>query len=331
MILGGIDINLTNITTVYLPVYGLPVLLSLLVFTSTMLFFKMWIVDREVLVLQPRHNILRKEVIIRTSLRPRRSNKNRSNRRRSHLVNSTSTNVEAEIVESPSINVEAELDKPYGQALKVFYSDEQIKQALVYMNQKGIFSNEMKTSAIVGKNIEHIKNVDEWASEYSIERDLETNFPKELSKPDLINRLLEIEKWDDTEMNIVLDETFKAYGFYPIPTEFCEIYEIKKDMLRKNEMKLREEVDMLKREITVLRQKCTSQDELEKMNGKLQARNSYLEKRLSCKICSENELELMLIPCKHVYCCKECFDKQRKKWCNICNQNVQRVDNFHLP
>ena len=103
------------------------------------------------------------------------------------------------------------------------------------------------------------------------------------------------------------------------------------DMLEKNERKLREENDMLKRENIVLKQKCISQDEIKKMMGELQKQNSYLEKRQSCKICSENELEIMLIPCRHVYCCKECFDKQQKKWCNICNQNVQRVDSFHLP
>jgi hypothetical protein len=54
-----------------------------------MLFFKMWIVDRE--------------------------------------VQSITT----------SINFEAELNKPYGKALKEIYSDDQIKRALIYMNQKG--------------------------------------------------------------------------------------------------------------------------------------------------------------------------------------------------
>ena len=70
----------------------------------------------------------------------------------------------------------------------------------------------MKTRTILGKTVEHIKNVDEWASKFSIERDLETNFPKELPKPDLINRLLQFEEWDHAEITLVLDETFKAYG-----------------------------------------------------------------------------------------------------------------------
>jgi hypothetical protein len=123
MILGGVDIYLTNLTTVYLPVYGLPVLLSLSVFALTMSFFKMWIVDREGLVLDLRHYTPRNEVeqpLIRTRLRTRRSNRSRTNRRRSQLVQSTTT----------SIDFEAELDKPYGEALKEFYSDEQIKRAL---------------------------------------------------------------------------------------------------------------------------------------------------------------------------------------------------------
>ena len=55
-------------------------------------------------------------------------------------MKSTRINVEADLVESTSIIVEAELDKPYGQALKEIYSDEQIQQALVYMNQKGKYS-----------------------------------------------------------------------------------------------------------------------------------------------------------------------------------------------
>ena len=137
MTLGGVDICLTNLTTVYLPVYGVPVLLSLTVYVLMILFFKNWTVDREVL--------------IRTRLRPRRLTRIRPNRRRSHLVESTSINFEAShlvestsinfeashLVESISINFEAELDKPYGKALKEFYSDEQIKRALIYMNQKG--------------------------------------------------------------------------------------------------------------------------------------------------------------------------------------------------
>ena len=129
MILGGVDIYLTNITNAYLPVYGLPVLLGLSIFALTMLFFNIWIVDTEVLVLQPRHNTPRNEVqqpIIRTRLRARKSKRNRTNRRKSQLVQSTTT----------SINFEAELDKPYGKALKEIYSDEQIKRALIYMNQK---------------------------------------------------------------------------------------------------------------------------------------------------------------------------------------------------
>jgi len=32
MILGGVDIYLTNVTTIYLPAYGLPVLLSFISF-----------------------------------------------------------------------------------------------------------------------------------------------------------------------------------------------------------------------------------------------------------------------------------------------------------
>ena len=130
MTLGDVDIYLTNITIAYLPVYGLPVLLILAIFALTMLFFKMWIVDREVLVLQPRHNTPRNEVeqpIIRTRLRARRSKRSRTNRRKSQLVQNTTT----------SINFEAELNKPYGKALKEIYSDDQIKRALIYMNQKG--------------------------------------------------------------------------------------------------------------------------------------------------------------------------------------------------
>ena len=70
----------------------------------------------------------------------------------------------------------------------------------------------MKTSAIIGTIIDHIKNIDEWASKFSIETDPETNFPKELPKQDLVNRLLQFKLWDHTEINLVLDETFKEYG-----------------------------------------------------------------------------------------------------------------------
>ena len=70
----------------------------------------------------------------------------------------------------------------------------------------------MKTSPIIGTIIEHIKNVDEWASKFSIETDPETNFPKELPKPDLVSTLLQFKEWNHAEINLVLDETFKVYG-----------------------------------------------------------------------------------------------------------------------
>jgi hypothetical protein len=68
--------------------YLVYVLLSLSVAALTMLFFKIWIFDKE--------------------------------------VQSITT----------SINFEAYLYNPYGKALKEIYSDEQIKRALIYMNQK---------------------------------------------------------------------------------------------------------------------------------------------------------------------------------------------------
>ena len=83
MILGRVDIYLVD---------GLPVLLILSIFALSIVFLKMWIVDRE--------------------------------------VQSTTT----------SINFEAYLEKPYGKALKEIYSDEQIKRALIYMNQKGKYN-----------------------------------------------------------------------------------------------------------------------------------------------------------------------------------------------
>jgi hypothetical protein len=70
----------------------------------------------------------------------------------------------------------------------------------------------MKTSPIIGTIIEHIRNVDEWASKFSIETDPETNFPKELPKPDLVSTLLQFKEWNHAEINLVLDETFKVYG-----------------------------------------------------------------------------------------------------------------------
>jgi hypothetical protein len=55
------------------------------------------------------------------------------------------------------------------------------------------------------------------------------------------------------------------------------------DMLEKNERKLREENDMLKRENIVLKQKCISQDEIKKMMGELQKQNSYLSLHIRLK------------------------------------------------
>ena len=43
--------------------------------------------------------------------------------------------------------------------------------------------------------------------------------------------------------------------------------------------------------------------------------------RYICKVCYENPLEVIFLPCKHVCCCKECSDKVSN--CPMCRTRIR--------
>ena len=42
-----------------------------------------------------------------------------------------------------------------------------------------------------------------------------------------------------------------------------------------------------------------------------------------CKICFENPVELVFIPCSHAVACKACYEKMNRTLCPCCNQTIE--------
>lgn len=65
------------------------------------------------------------------------------------------------------------------------------------------------------------------------------------------------------------------------------------------------------------------QGELQKSMCKMEKENQYLFQRLMCKICGGKEVQVLLSPCKHLFCCQDCVSNLPKKECPICATKIQ--------
>ncbi|XP_076117970.1 uncharacterized protein LOC143085485 isoform X2 [Mytilus galloprovincialis] len=274
---------------------------------------------------------------------PRKSQYGRQMSRRGSKQQNTCTNksVSPKKERRVKIDYEMEIKKAYVQAIfsvNIDITEEIVKQAMRYMNDRGIFTVERRKAEVVLKNIEHIQNLEGWAINLGMERIPGKEFPKELTKKQMEDVLLKMNLWKPQDIRIILQQNFSKYGFYPIPIEFHSIYEEKKAELMMTRKRYREEnsilrskVNDLQQENVAIKQSTISKAALQQQLGDLQSKLSYLQNRLYCKICFENELGVKVLPCQHVFSCRDCFERTPKTKCIICQGLIQNLELFCLP
>lgn len=55
-----------------------------------------------------------------------------------------------------------------------------------------------------------------------------------------------------------------------------------------------------------------------------------VDERFQCKICFENHVEVIFLPCKHVCCCQKCYNKLRVQECPICRAKIKGVQPLYF-
>lgn len=60
----------------------------------------------------------------------------------------------------------------------------------------------------------------------------------------------------------------------------------------------------------------------------LQKENESLKEKQLCKICMEEDVEVIFYPCRHLVCCASCGTGIRE--CPICRSPIQSVDKVYL-
>lgn len=99
--------------------------------------------------------------------------------------------------------------------------------------------------------------------------------------------------------------------------------------MRKLHTKLREQNDEVWKE----------KSKLQKENGELQLKIAQLEmlaSRAFCKICHENEVAVLYLPCEHAVICRVCYQSwmegksKKERVCQICRYPVKNSKNIIL-
>lgn len=91
---------------------------------------------------------------------------------------------------------------------------------------------------------------------------------------------------------------------------------------------LEQKDQMLEQKDTLLQQmrqriRELEQGELQKRMCEMERDNQYLSQRLMCKICGGKEVQVLLSPCKHLFCCEDCVSDLPKKECPICATKIE--------
>lgn len=99
--------------------------------------------------------------------------------------------------------------------------------------------------------------------------------------------------------------------------------------MRKLQTKLRRENDELQKEIRKKQKKI----------GELELKGAQLElsaSRAFCKICSQNEVAVVFLPCEHAVICRSCYERcmvgksKKERACHICQNSIKNIKNFIL-
>ncbi|KAL3881989.1 hypothetical protein ACJMK2_028371, partial [Sinanodonta woodiana] len=62
--------------------------------------------------------------------------------------------------------------------------------------------------------------------------------------------------------------------------------------------------------------------------GELEEENKKLKEQTTCKICMENPIRVIFLPCGHLVCCETCAPAFRK--CPICRKRIQQSVKTYL-
>lgn len=76
-----------------------------------------------------------------------------------------------------------------------------------------------------------------------------------------------------------------------------------------------------------MRQRIRELEQGERM-CEMEKENQRLSQRLKCKICQVEEVQVLLSPCNHLVCCKNCVSNLPKKECPICVTKIQGTINM---
>lgn len=58
--------------------------------------------------------------------------------------------------------------------------------------------------------------------------------------------------------------------------------------------------------------------------------NWNTDERFQCKICLDNPVEVLFLPCKHVCCCQTCSNKLRVRECPICRGQIKAIQPLYF-
>lgn len=242
----------------------------------------------------------------------------------------------------PEINMEEEMKQPYMKAFRRLYEEKEYPQekvvaAIKYMNTRrgGIQAHRNSDSLVCA--LEHIKSME-------LRMD-DSGFFEDYTLEDLQQILVETNEYPIEDFNQLVGRFIQKHGFPPSPTEFVEIHDKQKGIVkleedikmkdkalessRKKSMSLEQRVQQMEQQHQQALQQMSQrireleQGELQKRMCEMERENQCLSQRLKCKICQVEEVQVLLSPCNHLVCCKKCVSNLPKKECPICVKKIQ--------
>lgn len=187
------------------------------------------------------------------------------------------------------------------------------------------------------KALDHIKDLMERPGR-KMERYLGHNIPVDYTETELWE-IVSFHHGDmkEEEFLWVYQEFRRENGFPPTVTEFCLLYEksIQTAKMKKIHTKLRKKYEKSQECIGNLRKELEKKQQ-ENVDLKLKlSQLELLKTRSLCKICLQNEISVLFLPCGHAVSCRTCFNDvtarlKRKQMCPICTSQVKTTKYLYL-
>lgn len=251
----------------------------------------------------------------------------------------------------PEINMEEEMKQPYMEAFRRLYEEKEYPQekvvaAIKYMNTRrgGIQAHRNSDSLVCA--LEHIKSMESRMDDFG--------FFEDYTLEDLQQNLVETNEYPIEDFNQLVGRFIQKHGFPPSPTEFVEIHDKQKGIVkleedikmkdqalescRKKSMSLEQRVQQMEQQHQQalqdarlanqqMRQRIRELEhgELQKRMCEMERENQLLAQRLKCKICQVEEVQVLLSPCNHLVCCQNCVPSLPQERCPICGVIFQNT------